>query len=102
MITPGKLCLRKPRSHRRDTWVSLTAKYPHSSGTRQVAHPPSANPANRTPGETGEFFLVFLRKLLTFRKIFSDFSATFDRYNQQWPPEAAGERLCRGPNDVRN
>ncbi|MDA8041991.1 MAG: hypothetical protein MPJ22_06190, partial [Pirellulales bacterium] len=51
-----KLCLRKPRSHRRDTWVSLEAKYPHSSRTRQVAHPPSANPANRMPRATGEFF----------------------------------------------
>ena len=57
IITPGKLRLRKPRSHRRDTWVSLRTKYPHDSRTRQVAHSSPANPGNRSPGVSSEVFL---------------------------------------------
>lgn len=102
MITPGKLRLRKPRSHCCDTWVSLRREYPQEGRARQVARSSSANPANRAPRASRGFFLVIRQKLPDFRKIFSDFSAGFDRYNQQWSPEAAGERLCRGPNDVRN
>ena len=54
MITPGTLHLRKPRSHRRDTWVSLRPKYPHDSRTRQVAYSSPANPGNRSPGISSE------------------------------------------------
>ena len=102
MTTPGKLSLRKPRSHYRDTWVSLHTEYPQDGGARQVARSSPAKRANRTPRASSEDFLVVWQNFLTFRKIFSDFYAGFDRYNQQGSPEAAGERLCRGPNDVRN
>ena len=54
MITPGTLHLRRPRSHRRDTWVSLRTKYPHDSRTRQVAYSSPANPGNRSPGVSSE------------------------------------------------
>ena len=57
MITPGKLRLRKPRSHCRDTWVSLRREYPQEGGARQVARSSSANPANRAPRASRELFL---------------------------------------------
>ncbi len=57
MITPGKLRLREPRSHRRDTWVSLRTKYPHDSRTRQVAHSSSVNPGIRSPRAFSEVLL---------------------------------------------
>ena len=57
MITPGKLRLRKPRSHYRDTWVSLRTEYPQDGGARQVARPSSVKSANRTPRASSEVFL---------------------------------------------
>ena len=57
MFTPGKLRFGKPRSHCRDTWVSLRREYPQEGGARQVARSSSANPANRVPGPSREPFL---------------------------------------------
>jgi len=57
MITPGKQRLRKPRSHCRDTWVSLRTEYLQDGGARQVARSWSANPANRRLRASREVFL---------------------------------------------